>query len=106
MLMQTLVAYGFEAAYSLTGVGALEAVAWAFDAVVTDFRMPGMDGQELARKLKALRADLPIIIYSGQGGHIAQNPLFSAVLAKPVNPAELIDAVRRAVSGNDRTGWL
>ncbi len=100
MLVQTLVASGFEAAYALTGEQALEVDVSMFDAVVTDFRMPGMDGQELARKLKAQRPELPIIIYSGQGGHIAHSPLFSAVLTKPVNPAELIDAVRWAVSGN------
>lgn len=102
MLMQTLVASGFEAGYALAGVDALEQDVWAYDAIVTDFRMPGMDGQELARRLKALRADLPIIIYSGQGGHIAHSPLFSAVLTKPVDPARLVDAVRRAVSGDER----
>lgn len=97
MLMQTLVASGFEAAYALSGAEALDRDVSTFDAVVTDFRMPGMDGQELARTLKALRADLPIIIYSGQGGHIAHSPLFSAVLTKPVDPAELVNAVRSAV---------
>lgn len=98
MLMQTLVASGFEANYALSGADALDSNVSAFDAVVTDFRMPGMDGQELARRLKALRADLPIIIYSGQGGHIAHSPLFTAVLTKPVDPAELVNAVRSAVS--------
>jgi len=49
-----------------------------------------------------LRSDLPIIIYSGQGGHIAHSPLFSAVLTKPVDPAELVDAVRQAVTGQAR----
>lgn len=102
MLMQTLVASGFEADYALAGADALAKDISAFDAVVTDFRMSGMDGQELARRLKALRPDLPIIIYSGQGGHIAHSPLFSAVLTKPVNPAELVDAVRRAVTGEER----
>jgi CheY-like chemotaxis protein len=101
MLMQTLVASGFEATYALSGADALDSNVSAFDAVVTDFRMPGMDGQELARRLKALRADLPIIIYSGQGGHIAHSPLFTAVLTKPVDPAELVNAVRSAVAAEE-----
>jgi PAS domain S-box-containing protein len=101
MLMQTLVASGFEATYALSGADALDSNVSAFDAVVTDFRMFGMDGQELARRLKALRADLPIIIYSGQGGHIAHSPLFTAVLTKPVDPAELVNAVRSAVAAEE-----
>jgi CheY-like chemotaxis protein len=97
MLVQTLVASGFEATYALSGPDALDSNASAFDAVVTDFRMPGMDSRELAMRLKALRADLPIIIYSAQGGHIAHNPFFAAVLTKPVDPAELLNAVRAVV---------
>ncbi len=37
----------------------------AFDLLVTDLRMPGIDGFELAAKAKALRPDLPVIMVSG-----------------------------------------
>ena len=99
MLVQTLVASGFDAVYALSGAEALKRDITSCDAVVTDFRMPDMDGLELARKLKSLRGDLPIIIYSAQGGHIAHGSLFSAVLTKPVEPSELVKAVQNAVSG-------
>jgi two-component system cell cycle sensor histidine kinase/response regulator CckA len=36
-----------------------------FDAVVTDLSMPGLSGTELARELRRLRPDLPIILLSG-----------------------------------------
>lgn len=42
--------------------------AWAlfltssFEAVVSDWRMPGLDGIELARKVRAVSSAIPIII--------------------------------------------
>ena len=36
-----------------------------YDLVVTDFRMPDMDGVELIERLRAERADLPVILISG-----------------------------------------
>ena len=39
--------------------------ASSFDAVITDIRMPRMDGVELARKLLQLRPALPIIVMTG-----------------------------------------
>jgi CheY-like chemotaxis protein len=47
---------------------ALEAVRngpGQFDVVITDFNMPKMNGVELARRLHALRPDLPILVMSG-----------------------------------------
>jgi DNA-binding NtrC family response regulator len=38
-----------------------------FDVLVTDIRMEGMNGLELARKVHAKRPDLPVIIVTGYG---------------------------------------
>ena len=35
------------------------------DLVITDFRMPNMDGVELISRMKQMRSDLPIILLSG-----------------------------------------
>jgi len=35
------------------------------DCVVTDFRMPTMNGDELAKSAKAMRPDIPVFILSG-----------------------------------------
>jgi len=36
-----------------------------FDVVVTDHDMPGMSGLDIAREIKRIRADLPILLSSG-----------------------------------------
>ena len=50
---------------------ALEVIDWIkhapgrFDLVVTDFNMPDISGLDLARRLRQLRPDLPVVISSG-----------------------------------------
>jgi two-component system response regulator FixJ len=39
----------------------------AFGCVLSDVRMPGLDGLELLKRLKAMRKQLPIIIMTGHG---------------------------------------
>lgn len=42
-----------------------------FDLVVTDLSMPGMTGLDLARRLLAVRPDLPIILTTGYAANIS-----------------------------------
>jgi CheY-like chemotaxis protein len=71
------------------------------DAVVTDVRMPGMDGFELAKTLRAQRPDLPILIISGffQGGPDVARDQFEShrnhYLAKPFSKEQLIKGLER-----------
>jgi len=44
---------------------ALDLLAFDVDAVVTDIEMPEMNGVELARAIRALRNDLPIVFCTG-----------------------------------------
>jgi CheY-like chemotaxis protein len=63
-----------------------------FDLVVTDVRMPGIDGWQLGRELRGRWPDLPVLYLSGydleQGA-----PLAAAFLRKPFDPAELLRRV-------------
>ncbi len=46
-------------------LAALRANAHAFRLVVTDYNMPGMSGLDIAREVRAIRADLPVAVASG-----------------------------------------
>lgn len=35
-----------------------------FDLVITDFKMPGMDGQQVLEALKAMRPHAPVVLFS------------------------------------------
>ena len=46
-------------------LAALRADPASFDLVVTDYNMPGMSGLDVAREVKSIRADLPVVVASG-----------------------------------------
>jgi len=66
--------------------------------------MPDLVGIELAREVRRLRPDLPIIIMSGYGGAQLTNRAakvgISEVLRKPVHRRELAEALARALSSD------
>ena len=72
----------------------------SFHVLVTDFTMPELTGLELARAVRAIRPDLPIIITSGSsGGAMDLTGLtVSAQLSKPVSYATLGSALARALT--------
>ena len=70
------------------------------EAVVTDYKMPRMDGAEFARCVRELRPDMPILLISGYTG--AADPIEGLPrLNKPFGLAELADALRRATEPAD-----
>ena len=72
-----------------------------FDLVVTDQTMPDLTGDELARALLAIRADLPIILCSGYSGvdeETAHDLGVRHLLNKPVTNAVLCAAVRDSLA--------
>jgi CheY-like chemotaxis protein len=44
----------------------------AFDLVITDQTMPGMTGFDLARRLRQIRLDLPIILCTGYSSQVSK----------------------------------
>jgi PAS domain S-box-containing protein len=68
-----------------------------YAALITDFTMPDLNGFELARAVLALRADLPVILVSGNADQMDSATIeFTGVrrfFAKPIDYATLLQAV-------------
>jgi len=65
------------------------------DAVVTDIAMPGIDGVELARKLRSnpIHDTLPIVAILGLNDDDPRPHVFDAFLKKPVNLDQLATVI-------------
>jgi len=95
---------GYEPAAFADGAAALAAFKAApgrFDAVLTDEVMPGLSGTELARALRELRDDLPIVLVSGYIGPMMTERAVAAgvteILKKPVQSRELSACLARVL---------
>jgi PAS domain S-box-containing protein len=68
-----------------------------FDAVVLDQLMPGMSGTELARQMRQVRADVPVVLISGYTGPVLSEQALSAgidrILTKPLDLRQLAEAL-------------
>jgi CheY-like chemotaxis protein len=66
LLESALEPFGYVAVVASDGREALRLAAQRrVDAVILDYCMPGMNGGEVAREMKRLRPDVPIILFSG-----------------------------------------
>jgi two-component system, sensor histidine kinase and response regulator len=119
ILRQQLRSWGVEAVEAADGFEALEIAGTAaqdgraFDLGVIDLNMPGMDGMELARALKAdaatARTMLFLLSSSGHRLEPAASHLtgFTASLTKPVRSSELFDCLITSLnSGGDDEGQV
>jgi CheY-like chemotaxis protein len=92
---------GFES--SLSALAAVRADPTRFDVILTDETMPDLVGTELARQIRALRPEIPILLMSGYSSAKLQEGSRAAgireVLSKPLSSrdiAECLDHVLRA----------
>ncbi len=72
-----------------------------FDLVITDQSMPVLTGTQLARELKRVRKDIPVILVSGFSASILSRELADSgieqCIAKPIVIDELAQVVSRAL---------
>ena len=68
----------------------------SIDLLLTDLRMPYMDGAELAQRLHARRKTLKMIAISGYAGN-AEHALTDDFLAKPFSRDQLLAKVREVL---------
>lgn len=100
--VQTLQLAGLEVLEFASAEAALAALPESFAGVViSDIRMPNMDGRQLFRRLKEQDADLPVILITGHADVAeAVEAMHDGVydfLPKPYAPERLVSSVRRAL---------
>ncbi|MCZ6651388.1 MAG: sigma-54 dependent transcriptional regulator [Acidobacteria bacterium] len=68
-LRRALQRMNYEVEAHAAGASALESLGdgTGFDLVITDIKMPGMDGMELLRRVKEANAELPVILITAFG---------------------------------------
>lgn len=98
---RVLTGKGYAVITASGGTEALEKLAQEkYDAVFTDIRMPGMDGFEVAKRIKATQPWLPVVIVTGYGSPEskarAKEIGVAGFLHKPLSP-DMIEGSAREV---------
>ena len=101
VLKTTLSSQGYGIRTASDGEEALQLMkGWAPDLIVTDLRMPNMDGLELCRRIRA-ESRIPIIVLSVKGEETIKVEALDAgaddYITKPFSVNELLARVRAAL---------
>jgi len=93
VIAETLEGFGYGVVVAASGEEALPMLAKRDDirVLITDVRMPGMSGFELATRARRVTAGLRVIITSG---YFLPQPIAERFLKKPFRMHELATAVR------------
>jgi CheY-like chemotaxis protein len=99
---RVLSAKGYEVSTALTGEAALKDMeSTDYDVVFTDIKMPGMDGIEVAERIKAKCPWTPVVVITGYGTD--ENEARASVLGvsgfvrKPLTPAMIESITLKAL---------
>ncbi len=103
---------GYQVETRASAIDAIEAFrsnSQKYDLIISDITMPRMTGDEMARQVKAIRPDIPIILCSGFSNRIHEQTMQSlginVILMKPVSYADLAYAVRQALDSGSETAY-
>lgn len=96
IVVKLLLRAGHTVETAIDGQCALEAFqGGAFDIVMTDLGMPGLDGLALARLIKTRVPTQIVVLLTGAGDHGAVPPNVDFVLSKPIGFDALAGILRR-----------
>ncbi len=88
-----------------SGLEAFRAEADTFDIVLTDIRMPNMDGIEVLEQIMAVRRETPVIMISGHGDiDTAVDSIRKGAfdfIAKPLDLNRLLITIKNAIEKKD-----
>jgi len=70
-----------------------------FDLVITDYTMPEMNGEQLARKIRRINPNVPIIMCAGifLDSEITNGLEFERILVKPIDMEDILKNVREVL---------
>ena len=104
VVAEVLESEGFRVTVTHNGLEAVEADATdPADLLLTDMRMPVMNGAALIRIIRQRRPDLPVVVTTGFNQHLLEEePGRLVLLRKPYSFSALIPAITALLSG--RTG--
>lgn len=91
---------GYQVVAACSGAEALEIARTEhqrLDILLSDVRMPGMNGGELGHHMASLRPDLPRIYMSGDIGDVVLEP-GATLVAKPFHPGSLVRLLNKRLS--------
>jgi len=99
---------GYEVVRAADGEAGLRAAAEAeFDALLTDFRMPGLGGMQLLEKIKAARPALPVVMMTAFSttDRVIEATKKGAFdyLIKPFEMPDLLEVISKAVASSRLT---
>ena len=105
-LADILVLRDHEVSCAYSGFHAVEEVQQnSFDLVVTDIKMPEMNGVETFKKIRGIRPEIPVLMMTGFsvddliGEALREGVL--GVLRKPVDHDEMFRLIEEATAGRD-----
>lgn len=103
-LTERLEIRGFTAGGATSGAAALAALdTGAWDVVLLDVRMPGVDGFELTREIRSQHPETAVVLLTGRSGaddeEASRAAGASAYLIKPIPIEELESALTTAAGG-------
>ena len=102
LLSKTLALAEYDVDTASDGRSALERLRlYPYDLLIADLKMPGIDGLNLIREAKRLKADLPVIIITGYSTETAAieavNLGVSGYLTKPFRVPQVLAAAAKAI---------
>lgn len=99
-LSKFLESRGYDTDTAANGVEAIARVRdGRFDIVMTDLRMPGMDGADFVARIRTERPDVPVVVMTGHTTLDGQDEIWTragvhSVLSKPLDLRNISNLVR------------
>ena len=104
VLVKILFKYGYDADTAETGTEGMRKIeSVKYDLVLTDIKMPGISGTEVANEIKQIKGNrFPVIGISGTPW-LGKNTLLDEVLIKPFFIKELMNMIKKYHPVPDKT---